>query len=163
MLLAEAIQQLAGTKFLNIPSLVLAEVVTVDADARTCVCQAITGKTTADLSEVLLMPVSDDGFLYIPAIGSTVLIGYANDVQPCIIMFSELDAATLWVNGVITLKDGSLGGIPIVSSLVARLNSLENAFNELNIKVNGLAPTPVIPNLTLTQANQIENLNVTHG
>jgi hypothetical protein len=135
----------------------------VDADARICSAQAISGKTTADLSEVLLMPVNDDGLLLVPTVGSTILVAYGKDVQPCVVMFSELDSATLWVNGVITLKDGNLGGIPVVAGLLEALNAIQNAFNALNSKVNGLAPTPVIPNLPLTQRTDIENLNVTHG
>lgn len=175
MQLAEAIQQLAGTKFMNFTTIAIADVVSVDVDARTCRCRTIGGTTTADLITVSLMAEVEDGLLLVPEVDSTVIVGYDNRTLPFIIMYSGLSAATFWVNGVITLKDGSLGGIPIVGALLQKINNLENKVNQLVNAHNGhVHPDPVSGStgsptiivtgtLTPTQLNEIENTNVTHG
>jgi hypothetical protein len=175
MQLAEAIQQLAGTKFMNPTMTVMAEVVSVDAAARTCVCTAISGTTTADIPEVHLMAETEDGLLLVPEIGSSVIVAYNNELIPFVVMYSGIESATFWVNGVITLKDGTLGGIPIVGALLQKINALENKVNQLlqaynahvhTDPVSGSTGTPSIPvagTLTPTQLVDIENKNVTHG
>jgi hypothetical protein len=175
MQLAEAIQQLAGTKFLNVTTVALAEVISVNVAECTCQCSTISGTTTAQLITVSLMAEVEDGLLLVPETGSTVLVGYNKEILPFILMYSGLDAATFWVNNVITLKDGSLGGIPIVGALVQKINNLENKVNQLLSAYNshvhpdpvsgstGTTTVPVTGILTPTVRADIENLNVTHG
>lgn len=175
MELAESIQQLAGTKFLNHTTAVMAEVVSVDAEARTCRCTTISGTTTADLRTVHLMAETEDGLLLVPEIGSSVIVAYNKELLPFVLMYSGIESATFWVNGVITLKDGSLGGIPIVGALLQKINLLENKVNQLLQAYNahlhpdpvsgttGATTVPVAGTLTPTQLVDIENKNVTHG
>lgn len=161
--LRDAIQQLAGTQLDDRVETAMAEVVSVDLDNATCVCQLIGGKTTAEQKTVSLLPENDDGLLLIPAIGSTVIVSWTKRMLPYIAMFSELSDVFLDASGTIVINQGAFGGLVKVQDLVTRLNNIENAFNALNAKVNGLAPTPVIPNLTPTVRSNIENTNVTHG
>jgi hypothetical protein len=159
----QAIQQLAGTHLTDKVHIAVAEVVSVDLDAYTCTVNQVHGKTSAERKTVSLMADVGDGWLLVPAIGSTVIISWSDRQLPYVAMFSDLQDVYLDALGKITLNQGTEGGIPKVRSLVTQLNLIENAFNALNAKVNGLAPTPVIPNLNPTQLNQIENPNVTHG
>lgn len=174
MQLAEAIQQLAGTKFLNVTTVALAEVVSVDVPGCTCKCKTLSGTTTADLITVSLMPEVEDGLLLVPEQGSTVIVGWNKELLPFIIMYSGLDSATFWVNNVITLKDGSLGGIPIVGVLVQALNDLQNKLNTLLTAYNththvesgtitGPPSALVTGTVPVTTRAQIENTNVIHG
>ena len=161
--LKEAIRQLAGTAVEESVYTVLAEVVTVDLDARTCTCQTIGGKTAAEMKTVSLMAEVSDGYLMEPEIGSTVIIAWSSRMLPYVVMFSDIKNIYLDASSKIIMNQGTYGGLVKVQDLVIRLNNIENAFNLLNAKVNALAPTPVIPNLTLTVRGNIENTNVTHG
>lgn len=159
----QAIRQLAGTHLVDNTHLAIAQVITVDVNACTCEVNQVTGKTSATRFTVALMPDVGDGWLLIPTIGSTVIIGWSDRNKPYVAMFSDLQDVYLDAMGKITLNQGIEGGLVKVRDLVARLNLIENAFNALNAKVNTLAPTPVINPLVPTQATQIENPNVTHG
>lgn len=174
MQLAEAIQQLAGTKFLNVTTIVAATVASVNVADAACQCRTISGKTTAELITVSLMAESDDGLLLVPAVGSTVLVAYNKELLPFIIMYSELDEAYFWVNNVLTLKDGQHGGLVMVTPLTQKLNALENKVNQLLTAYNAHThaesgsttgpPGTLVPGtLTPTQQTDIENPNVTHG
>lgn len=175
MQLADAIKQLAGTMFMNPAMIVMAEVVSVDAAARTCVCASIGGTTTSDIPVVHLMAETEDGLLLVPEIGSSVIVAFNKELVPFVIMYSGIESATFWVNGIITLKDGSLGGIPIVGALLQKINALESKVNQLlqayNAHVHpdpvsgstGTTTVPVAGTLTPTQLVDIENKNVTHG
>lgn len=161
--LREAIRQLAGTQFDIGVNVALAEVISVDSDNATCVCQLINGITTAEQKTVSLMADNDDGLLIIPSIGSTVIVAWTKRMLPYIAMFSEIQDVFLDASGIIQMNQGVFGGLVKVQDLVARLNNIENAFNALNAKVNGLAPTPIIPNVPLTNRSDLENTNITHG
>jgi hypothetical protein len=161
--LKQAIQQIAGTYLVDKVHMAVAQVISTDINACTCTCKLIHGNTTDEKITVSLMAEVSDGWLVIPANNSTVIIIWSDRQLPYVAMFSDIQDIYLDATGKITMNQGTQGGIPIAGSLVARLNLIENAFNALNAKVNALAPTPVIPNLVLTQIYQIENPNVTHG
>lgn len=166
-----AVRKLAGTQLTDEVYLLPATVEAVDLTALTCDCTAIGGTAAVDLVGVRLMAEVDDGLVQVPAIGSTVLVMYSKRETPYIAMYSELQGFTLHIGNsavevdsdLIKLNGGNFGGLVKVSDLVSRLNAIENAFNALNTKVNGLAPTPVIPPITPTTKVQIENPIITHG
>lgn len=163
MQLREAIRQLAGTHLIDQVYVSQAEVVTVDADNRTCSCQLIGSNATNEMPTVALMAEVDDGVVLVPAIGSTVILIWSNRMLPFVAMCSELETVYITASSKIVLNEGADGGLVRVVDLVTRLNNIENAFNALNTKVNALAPTPVIQPLALTTRTNIENTNVTHG
>ncbi len=169
--LIEAIQRLAGTHLSDEVYLVPCTVVSVDMDALTCDCSPIGGTAGTDLPNVALMAEVDDGEIRVPADNSVVLVMYSKRQKPFIALYSELAGiiinignSSFEIDGAsVTINDGSYGGLVKISDLVTRLNNIENAFNLLNTKVNGLAPTPVIPPISVTTQPMIENTLVTHG
>lgn len=159
----EAIQKLAGTHLSDNIHMLAATVNEVDQMARTCTCTPIGGKAVTDLGNVQLMAEVDDGFLKIPAINSTVIIMWSTRNVPYIALYSALQRVFIVTLDGIQFQGGELGGLPIVGEVVNRLNNIEQAFNLLNTKVNGLAPTPVIPPLVETVVSDIENQSITQG
>jgi len=184
-LIREAIRKLAGTDLLDQTSLVVATVTAVDVAKRTCDCSNITGTAVADLLGVQLMAEVDDGVLYVPAVGSTVIIVMSKYVEPYVAMFSELDRVYTVVGdsvldilrGKIILNDGSFAGLVKVVELTKKLNALENKVNEVieAYKTHthpGVTPGPsstgaiIVPTpnpLTPTQQKEIENEKIVHG
>jgi len=157
-----------------------AEVQSVSREQRTCSCTTIGTNAEIDFPEVRLMAEVDDGFLKIPAVGSTVLIGYSKRVAPFVLLFSELDEVQvisgaagfqLRKDGTIALNDGAFGGLVQVEKLVERLNAIEEALADLMLKYNthvhasSGAPTTMLSEKLVvpTQRQQIENTQVTHG
>lgn len=169
--ITEAIRQIAGTQLTDEVYYVPAEVVSVDLDDMTCVCQLVGGTSAPEIPNVRLMAAVADGLALVPAIDSTVLIVYSKREKPYVAMFSELQAIQCDVGNssidvlpaLIKFNSGDFGGLVKVAELVSKLNALENAFNALNTKVNALAPTPVIPPVVPTQRLELENITVTHG
>lgn len=167
----QAIQKLAGTHLADEVYLIPCTVSAVDTDALTCDCIAIGGKAVTDIPNVALLAEVDNGMVLIPAIDSVVLVLFSKRQKPFICLFSELQEIFIDIgnssidvnNDGIKFNDGSFGGLVKISDLVTRLNNLENAFNELNAKVNTLAPTPVITPLEPTTNEMIENTKITHG
>lgn len=168
--LKAAIQQLAGTFNKDPVSIIVCTVDSIDIDTRTCTCKAITGDATTEISGVQLMTEVSDGFLLLPLIGSTVIVGISVRNVAFIILFSEVDK--------IIMRGGDLGGVPITPDLVTRFNNIENDINDLK-EIFSTAWTPV-PNdggaalkaaaaswsaLTLipTEDEDIENENITQG
>lgn len=159
----DAVQKLAGTYGRDHFSLIPCTVTAVSQADRTCDCLPIGGESVTEIDGVHLMSEVDDGWLVIPAIGSTVIVGVSIKNVPYIVLFSQIYKAFLVTLSGIQLQGGELGGLPISSEVTTKLNNLENAFNLLNTKVNTLAPTPVIPNLVPTETSDIENTAITQG
>ena len=113
-----------------------AEVVNVYADTRTCDVLSIGGTEAPETlyEGVRLMPDAGDGLLFLPVVGSTVLVSAPPNITPCVIMWSELEEIVLTgTNSVLTLKDGlaqfndgSHGGVPISGKVEDNLNELKD-------------------------------------
>jgi hypothetical protein len=182
----QAIQTLAGTYNADIVHLIAAEVDSVDISKRTCNVTTVSGKNQTAIENVKLMSAIDDGVLFIPSIGSTVMVLFSNYNLPFVVQYSELDKILLIsgssqlqiIDGKIMLNDGSKGGLVEVIPLVQKLNNLENLVNDLASKFNshthiltltsgtGTAAPTVAPEttvLTQTQRNDLENNTITHG
>lgn len=174
----EAIKKLAGTHLKDEIHMCDATVKYVDQMSRTCVCTPIGGKAVTDLGNVLLMSEVDDGFLKIPAIGSTVRVQWSTRVVPFITMYSQLQKVILVTIDGIQFQGGELGGLVKVIDLTTKLNNLENAYNDLVTKFNShthvlalssgtgtAAPTTTAETTILSPTNQteIENTAIKHG
>jgi hypothetical protein len=170
----EAVRQLAGTHLVDKTHVAVAQVVSVDIDACTCVVLQVTGQTSATRTASLMTDVGD-GFLLIPAIDSTVIIAWSDRNRPYVAMFSDLQDVYLDATGKITMNQGVLGGLVKVRDLVTKLNTIENKLNQMIASYNahvhpdpvsGITGAPTVPitgTLTPTQVVDIENPNVTHG
>jgi hypothetical protein len=182
----EAIQKISGTKQTDAVSYVPCTVNSVNIAARTCNCTPQGDQYQASFSNVLLMASVDDGILYIPAIGSTVVVTYSKFNPPFICLYSSIDKILYTVgssilqviDGTVQFNDGSFGGLTKVEVLTQKLNNLENLLNELigfynahthTVTVGGSSgiatATPTTENTTLTptQQSDIENTSIIHG
>ena len=166
-----------------------AEVLAVDLSTRSCSVRSISSSAQVDYNGVRLMPQDCDGILYVPKEGSVVIVENAKNMQPYVVMWSELDEI-LYVVGGTTLRltpaglalDGdSFGGLIKVEPLVAKLNALEKEINALKAKFAAWSPvggdggaalktilsaTPPIwttPPMATTTREDIENTKVKHG
>lgn len=176
----EAISELAGTRTMDALNAVVAEVESVSREGRSCSCRTISGDSEIVFDGVQLMAAVDDGFLRIPAVGSTVIIAYSKKVQPFVVLFSELDAVVVVAgsssvemanDGSIVLNGGALGGLVQVGKLVEKLQGIEKSLQALtqmyNVHVHASAGAPTVSLVTPFTQNtvqeDIENKNITQG
>lgn len=174
----EAIMKLAGTFAWDKVGYIPCIVNSVNANERTCDCTPIGGNAVTDIPNVQLMAEIEDGILLIPAVNSTVIVCYSTRNVPYITLYSALDKVFLISNSGTQFQGGEFGGLVIIGQLVAKVNNLENAFNDLVTKYNThthvlalssgtgtAAPTATEETtvLTPTVRDDIENGSVTHG
>lgn len=163
-----------------------AEVTDVDPSTRSCTVLNISGGTQTEYTGVLLMAVVDDGQFVVPTIGSTVIVGNNKDMQPFVIMFSQIDSI-VWIagsskisvkNGLIQYNDGSFGGLIEVVPTLQALNAIQEDINKLKQAFAGWTPVandggaalkvqlglsyPTAP-ITVTKQEDIENTAIKHG
>lgn len=172
---ATLIQKLAGTHRIANCYLTDAIVKSVNISSRSCEVETLGGKVSSSLT-VRLMASVDDGCLIIPAVDSTIVILFSEQVAPIALMYSEVDRIT-WLGG-------EYDGVPIVShptdvtkGILARLNNIEQKHNDLvnycsthnHPYLNGTTPAttsaPTIPSTdttTTTTSNQLEHPNIKH-
>lgn len=184
--LKQAIQQLAGTHLKDEVFVDVCTVTSVDVSTRTCTCTPITGPSTTGFINVRLMAAVDDGVLYIPTIGSTIIVCHTKHNQPLVLMYSQLDkmvfdagSSTLQItDGSIQFNDGSFGGLTKTQELKAQLDKTNALLQALLTVING-TPIPEAGNGSpsglqtalkaalsgqqLGDYSAIENTAVTHG
>ncbi|KAA2242798.1 hypothetical protein F0L74_09730 [Chitinophaga agrisoli] len=183
--ITEAIQKIAGRQLTDEVYIIACTVDAVNEGERACDCIAIGGEAVTDIPGVQLMAEVDDGILYIPAIGSTVIVVYSKRNVPYIALYSELSAIRYVVGdstidvteGLIKLNNGDFGGLVKVEDLVTKLNNLETLVNDFIQKYNTHVHTGVqtgagtsavttaveTGSLTPTIRAELENTTVTHG
>lgn len=102
----------------------------VSIETRSCSVTTISNDVEVELPNVWLMADIDNGQLIVPKVGSTVLIANNSQLQPFVLMFSEIDSAW-WVvgnsqfkitDGLIQANDGSNGGLTITPELKKQLD-----------------------------------------
>lgn len=129
-----------------------AEVTEVDVNTRSCTVIGISDQVGVEYKDVWLMPEINDGILYVPAIGSTVIVENNANLQPYIVMWSEIDKI-LWVGGGSAIqidKDGikldgdSFEGIMKVTPSVQAWNDLQNDINQLKQLFTTICATPLV-------------------
>jgi|SRR6185503_7707111 len=122
-----------------------AEVIAVDTNARTCTVTSISSEVGMEYTNVMLMPQVDDGILYIPTIGSTVIVQNGANMQPYIIMWSQIDKVLYivgdteiqLVNGTATILQGQMqitlnnGKINISNEGQSLFSILQNMLNHI--------------------------------
>lgn len=127
-----------------------AEVKSVDETARTCTIETIGGNTPIEINDVRLIPVVDDSFLIIPAVGSHIIVIYSNKIIPFIVQFSEIKKIILTIgkstldieDGLFTFNGGDNDGIPKSKETAARLNKIEDDINKLKQAFTSWTPVP---------------------
>lgn len=184
--IAESIQKLAGTHLTDEMYMLICKVDAVDIDGRTCDCTAVTGTAVTNLPGVQLMAEVDDGMLYVPAQGSTVVVMYSKRNVPYIALYSELSAIYCVVgntsmeitNGLVKFNGGSFGGLTKTPELKTQLEKTNNLLTQiLNVLTgppitepgNGspsalqVALSAAIAGFELGDYTNIENKSITHG
>jgi len=147
----------------NEAKFVLCTVQSVDLTKKTCVCEPLSNG--AELMGVKLMAKNQTGFYIIPEVDSQVIVCVQENLS-YITMFSTVQE--------IQLNGDNYDGIPIIGTLVQKLNNLENAFNQFVIlynahthpetSVNTLVPSTLNTNVLITTTQtELENLTCKHG
>lgn len=141
-------------KVVDVPVQVITAVVTrVDLDNYTV--DVLPDGSKAKLLDVRLKSAIDgvlDGLVEIPALDSTVLVGYINNDLDNGFVIKCSKVSKIIING------GKLGGLVIVQKLVDRLNDLEQKYNDLlnSCKTQSvvLAPSGTFPMASFFASNQ---------
>lgn len=118
-----------------------AEVLSVDIANRTCSVRGISDETGTEYPNVWLMPEVADGLLYVPKVGSTVIVENNASLQPYVVMWSELDKVLYIVNnttlsitdGLTQFNKGDFGGILKVDPSVKAWNDTQKDINNLKL------------------------------
>ena len=116
-----AIEKLAGTHRKDSVRIFDAVVNSVDQDKRTCEVTMIGGESSNVLI-VRLMASVDDGILYIPTIGSTIIVTSSDYVLPFVSMYSGIDSIVMI---------GNSNGAVKVADLTTKISNLEHLINHL--------------------------------
>lgn len=168
--LKDSIQLLAGTFNKDIVSIVACTVDSVNKDARTCDCTAITGDAITDIASVQLMTEVGDGLLLLPTVNSTVIVAITTRNTAFVLMYSDIDS--------IVMRGGLLGGLIKIDDLVKAittiqkdLNSIKQVFsttwtpvpNDGGAALKAAAATWAAQTITQTQRTDLENTKITHG
>lgn len=162
----------------------LAEVTEVDRNTRTCTAIGISDKAGVTYTGILLMAVANDGILYIPKIGSNIIVGNNSQQQPFVLMHSELDEIAYRVGNslvdftsdLIKFNKGDNDGLVNVIPLTQKINAVENLLNAFILIFNahihpggtisgntGPTATPENNNISpITQQSDIEDTKITH-
>lgn len=165
--LTRTIQELAGTRNQDEVKLYQCNVNSVNLSKRTANVTTITG--TANLTfDALLTAGISDGFVITPEVDSMVYVLTSKYTLPFIVTFSDITQ--------FDIMGGEFGGLVKVVELTQKLNDLENKVNEIittfgthtHPVISTGAPTsptttPISGNLTISQREDIENINVKHG
>jgi hypothetical protein len=155
----DAVRKLSGTFNKADVNIIWCNVDSVDETNQTCNCTPVSGKYDTQLQGVKLTAQANDGLLIIPSVDSTVGVIYSTQVEPYVILYSNIDK--------IVFNGGALGGLIKIKDLVDKINRLENAFNShvhiLTLSSGtGTAAPPAPPISPLTLQTDLEDKNFTH-
>ena len=171
--LKEAIERIANPFGIDYGKFIQCEVVSVDVDARTCVCKPVNDISEADIEGVNLSAVPNDGELCVPEVGSTVLVVRFFKQEPYVVKFSDLEKWQIVANEVVLNGDG-YGGVVIADEVANKVNSALNviitaaaAAFSAQAAIDGSAGinawTSNIASLQLLNSVDLQNPNVKHG
>lgn len=161
----EAIRTLAGVDGVDRLA-IICTVLSVDSGAATCECDPVDG--SAIIEDVRLQAAPGNGMLYIPVIGSVVIVQLVSDSEGFVSMFSELES--------VQYLDGSFGGLTKTPELKIQLDKTNDVINAI---ANALTTWVVAPNdggaalkaaviaalagKVVGDYSDIENEDITHG
>jgi len=166
----EAVQRLAGTFGTNPLTVIIAQVVSVDSDAMTCVVDPLNDNSTVTMENVNLSAQPNDGLICYPSNDSIVLVAYAPKLDPFILQFSDIDKCRITIEGCeyyidkdgIKLHGDNLGGLVKVNSLVTAYNQVVADLTALIAAFSALGVI-IPPQATIKTAIDLENNKVQHG
>ena len=155
--MVEAIGQIAdmyANKYINRAEMLIATVDAIDLSTRTCGVTTINDAQSISLYNVLLMASVDDGTLIVPSVGSQVVISYTKGMQPCVIMFSQIDKIYNVIGDCVFQHDKS--GFHFESSSDSLATVLSDLLTELTTMqfVNGGGNATMLP----TDVQKINNI-----
>ena len=122
------------------------EVTAVDEGKRVCSVLSTSLVTDMLYENVNFMPSVSDGVMFVPKVGSDVVVVDPKNVNPYIIMWSEIDRVQFIVNdtvlniedGLTTFNDGAFAGLVKVVPLTSALNKLEDDVTMLKSLLSGV-------------------------
>jgi len=167
----EGIQRLAGTFGRDYVRTIDCVVTAVDETNRTCSVEPVTGTSITSLDEVKLSAEPNDGLILIPEIDSIVRVAYTEKSERYVIQFSDLQKARVTIgnyeisidsNG-IELNGSEFGGLVKASSVVSKLNKMENLLNLMLVWSATVTPPFTSELLVPTILSDLTNNNVKHG
>lgn len=177
MTIREAIKEISKGANRHAVKLYICEVDSVNEDDRTCDVTTISGQSNLEIPSVQLCADGNDGFIQIPKIGSTVLVGYSLETGYNVLAFSDVDRI-ISNQPEFIFNGGDNGGLVIIGALVNRLNAIEQAFSQhvatFNSHFHTSPPAPVNPVVTApptvsslanagtTKRGELENTSVKH-
>lgn len=156
-------------------------VISVNEAERTCQLSPVNGD--AERKGRIQANLSLTEGIYIkPIVGSKVLLTYINNKTGIITSYSEIENIVISIDstsfemsdGETVFNGGVLGGLPVTSEIVSRLNLIENKVNDLilftqthvhtGVTTGGgstlVSPDPVTGNLINTNDSHIENEDI---
>lgn len=182
----DTIKQLAGTFNKDFIAFVECTVDSVDPDAQTCDCTAVSGKAETEIPNVKLSAEANNGIIITPTVGSTVIVGISDRVGAFVVMYEDLDVFQIVINttsflmndGLTQFNDGSFGGLTKTQELKTQIDKTNEVVNiiltiltgsPVNEPGNG-APSALqaalgagLAGKTVGDFSDIENDKVTHG
>ena len=188
----QAIQKIAGQygrDDLTLEICTVEAVYTAGNTQWTCDAKPQTGINTTIITGIQLTgEIGSNGFIRVPAVGSTVIVAKTIQKGYYVWLFSEVDqflfyrdmgngtfqSFTINSNG-IQFNDGTFGGLVEVAPLVAAINILQTQLQNLkslyDTHTHAISGATAIPTtlqdtdapITLTERADIENTNITHG
>lgn len=162
----EALRRLSNTFGVDVPGIVFATVKSVDEEKRTCVCVPVNDRSAAEIPNVLISAIENDGQLKFPAVNSVVIICRTAKNQPFILKESDLAKYLLIAEEIIFNSDGYGGLIKIVE----QTQKLNDALSQIKTAIDALASaadtgissaggTPGVVTAWNTAKNAIQNFN----
>lgn len=175
--LKTAVQILAGTHLRDNAQYVFCSVDSVDEAKQVCTCTPIGGDSTTQIPAVKLTAEENDGLLYLPKIGSTVVVVFSQRSEPFVALFSDIDKIIIIAETSVQFQDGTFGGLVKVNELTDKINVLEDDLNTLKQAFNNWIVTPndggaalkataatwTGQSITVTNKSDIENTKINHG
>lgn len=172
---AELIQQLAGTFNKDFVQIIACTVDSIDEDAFTCECTAITGNADTKISSVKLNTEANDGFTIIPAIGSSVLVANSTRNGYYVFMYSDIDKVICVIdnNNSYTFSsqgfvwnDGTFGGLINIVAQTTKLNllvsQLQAQLTLIATGITGAGGSYAPGTLSTFNKNDYEDTNIKH-
>lgn len=143
-----------------------------------CTVKSVSGKTCdveplngdADILGVKLQANdTTEGILFVPSVGSIVIVSFENKDNAFVSMWSEIES--------IQLRGDSFGGLIKIDSLITKINNIETDINNLKTALGGWVVAPgdggtalktalttyISQPITNTTKSDLENDKVKHG
>ena len=141
--------------------MIMCRVTQVNEDERSCTCVPVNDKSAAEIPDVQLMAVPNDGELRLPAVDSYVIVCRMEKMQPFVIRESDLSKYILYADE-INLNGTLNGGIVKVNELTAKLNLLVTQVQANFTAIAATYPYTTVP-LQPFSATDYQNTTIKHG